>query len=111
MTIHIAVTSLTPTANPVPGPGGCNFPFYIVKNTSGAIVDQGGVICAASSDPAGYSVASATYVWSAQPYVCDSMLCHQVPLPAGFYSITGEYQTDAGPIYSASQFIQVLDRP
>jgi hypothetical protein len=111
MTIHVAVTSATQVVTPGPGPGGCNFPFYIVKNTSGAIVDQGGVICAASSNAGGYPVASATYVWSAEPYVCDSMLCRQSPLPAGFYSITGEYQTESGPIYSDAKFIQIMGRP
>ncbi len=106
MSIHIAVTSLMPTASP--GPGTCNFPFFVVKNSFGDIVDQGGTICA-SSDQARFPVASANYVWSAEPYDCSAGPCHQVPLPAGFYSITGEYQTAAGPIYSDAKFIQVMN--
>jgi hypothetical protein len=109
MTIHIDVTSPIQIVTPAPIPGGCNFPSFVVKNTAGEIVDQGATICVASSDAAGYQVASATYVWSAEPYVCDSMVCHQNPLPAGFYSITGEYQTESGPIYSAAKFVQVVN--
>ncbi len=111
MTIHIDVTSPTPIATPEPIPGGCTFPFYVVKNTSGAIVDRGSVFCVASSNSGGFPVASATYVWSAEPWVCDSVLCRQSPLPTGFYTVTGEYQTKAGPIYSTSQFVQVTSQP
>lgn len=109
MTISIKVTSLTPYAVSQPQPTTCDFPSFVVKNDAGKVVDQGVIFCVAGG-PAGmeFPVASASYTWSAEPYICDSVACRQVPLPAGIYSVIGEYRSASGTIQSIPQLVRVM---
>lgn len=108
MTIFVLVTSPTQIVTPQSQPPTCGDPSFVVKNVSGQIVDRGVTVCVAGEPTTtGYPVSSASYTWSAEPYVCDSMLCHRVPLPTGLYSVIGQYQSDVGTIESAPQLVRV----